>query len=127
MEDSDEFNDWCEEHKTIRHRIYRSLFQSGAMEPTMEFLSQLKLPVGALQALDEDAGIPFDTLKAWRAGLRLHPPVRPYSTPSTISKRALNPLQEDALVQQIQSEFLDPKKLRSPQLVQIMALQIHTE
>jgi hypothetical protein len=69
------------------------------MELIIEFFSQLKLPVGALQALYEDTGILFDTLKTWRAGLQRHPPVRPYSVAANVSKHALNPLQEDALAQ----------------------------
>jgi hypothetical protein len=97
------------------------------MKRMIGFLSQFKLPVGALQARYEDTGIPFITLKTWRAGLQRRASVRPYSAPATISKRELNPVQEEALMQQIQSEFLDPKKLCPPQLVQTMAVQIHSE
>jgi hypothetical protein len=111
--------------QAANHRAnYRALFDSGDMQPIVDFLSQETVPTICLAELHQSTGIPLNTLKHWRRDLRSHPPRPPYSQPANISKRGLTQEQEEALVRRLRSEFIEEKKYCPPRLVQAMAVQI---
>lgn len=114
--------------RAVKHRTnYRALFESGAMQPIIESLSQETIPDGFLQQLHEETTIPIDTLKGWRRDLRSDPPHVPYSQPANISKRGLTPEQEEKLSERIQSDYILEGNFLPLTLVQTLALRIHRE
>jgi hypothetical protein len=110
MEENVDFRTWRAASLVIPRANYRSLFESGAMRPVVEFLSQPSIDRGALQSLHEITSIPVPTLKTWRSDLPLTPPREPYAQPGNICKRALNPEQEEELAHRLQSEFIDENR-----------------
>jgi hypothetical protein len=98
--------------QAINHRTnYRALFESGDMPPIVDFLSQETVPTICLVELHDSTGIPLNTLKSWRHGLRSDPPCVPYAQPANISKRGLTPEQEEALAQRIRSDDIGKKNI----------------
>jgi hypothetical protein len=110
------FIEWQSGMEARHHANYRDVFGTGAMEPQIVFLVQVHIPRNSLQELQEAVGISLKTLRDWRKDLRKNPEHRPYSRPANISKRAFTQEEEQAVADQLRSDYINPGKYCPPQI-----------
>jgi hypothetical protein len=83
--------------KAMYHNNCRVLFEEGAVEPLMQFLTRRPICLQSITWLKSLTHIPIETLRSWRKGLLKDPSHRPYSQPANLSKCALTKTEEQAV------------------------------
>jgi hypothetical protein len=85
------------EKGAIHRNSDRGLFEAGALEPLMQFLTRREIVQGTMGKPVRRSHIPIETTRDCRKTLLKDPRWRPYSQPTKSSKRALTEEQEQKL------------------------------
>lgn len=122
---SSAFVAWKREKERTHRNNYRALFESGAMEPLVEFLAQPEIRPGSIMEIKNRTSIPVPTLRGWRQGLRRTPPRRPYEHPMNFRKLALSLELQQVLADIIMSCYIRTNRYCPGTVVQILAQQLY--